>query len=118
MMKEKFIRTKLPVRFMESIYKIIWSDEALKNLKEIINYLENNWTEKELKQFAKQLDKRLNSIERNPYLFQKINPSTNLRRSVLSKQTSIFYQIVDTNVRLITLFDNRQNPEQLTRKLA
>ena len=26
---------------MESTYKLIWSDEALSNLKNIINYLEN-----------------------------------------------------------------------------
>lgn len=102
---------------MESIYKIIWSDEALKNLKLIINYLDNNWTERELKQFAQRLDKRLALIELNPYLFPIINHSIKIRKSILSKQTSIFYQIVETNVRLITLFDNRQNPKRLIDKL-
>ena len=103
---------------MESIYKILWSDEALKNLKLIIEYLENNWTQKELTQFAKLLDKRLALIEHNPYSFPLIDNYSNLRRSVLSKQTSIYYQIIGQNVRLITLFDNRQNPEQLTNKLV
>lgn len=102
---------------MKSIYKIIWSDEALKNLKAILNYLENNWTERELKQFAKLLDQRLTSIERNPYLFPLINKSVDLRKSVLFKDTSFYYQIVDQDVRLITLFDNRQNLKRLKNKL-
>jgi len=102
---------------MESIYKILWSDEALKNLKLIIDYLEKNWTQKELTQFAKLLDKRLALIEHNPYAFPLIDDYSNIRQSVLSKQTSIYYQVIGRNVRLITLFDNRQNPEQLTNKL-
>ena len=32
-------------------YKIIWSDESVKNLDSIIDYLEQNWTEKEVKKF-------------------------------------------------------------------
>ncbi len=103
---------------MESIYKILWSEEALKNLKLIIGYLENNWTQKELTHFAQLLDKRLALIEHNPYAFPLIDDYSNLRRSVLTKQTSIYYQIIGKNVRLITLFDNRQNPEQLTNKLG
>ena len=108
---------KQPESFMKNIYKIIWSDEALKNLKAISNYLEKNWTEKELKQFAKLLDNRLNSIKSNPNLFPIFNHSTNVRRCVLSKQTTIYYQIADMEVRLITLFDNRQNPKRLRNKL-
>ena len=108
---------KLSVSFMKNIFKIIWSDEARKNLNVIINYLEKNWTEKELKQFTKLLDNSINSIEKNPNLFPLFNHSTNVRRFVISKQTSIFYHIVDSEVRLITLFDNRQNPKRLKNKL-
>jgi len=102
---------------MENIYKILWSDEALKNLKTIINYLETNWSEKELKQFAKLLDKRLILIKGNPYMFPKINHPNDIRKSVLSKQTTIFYKIVNHTIRLVALFDNRQNSESLKDKL-
>lgn len=33
---------------MKNIYKIVWSEEALNNLKTIIDYLENRWTQKEI----------------------------------------------------------------------
>jgi plasmid stabilization system protein ParE len=114
--REEFILTRLPVSFMKSIYRILWSDEALKNLKALVNYLENNWTEKELNQFVVLLDKRLDLIQQNLHLFPPLNPTSSLRRSVLSKQTSIYYRIVNNELQIITLFDNRQNPEKLKNK--
>ncbi|MBC8004213.1 MAG: type II toxin-antitoxin system RelE/ParE family toxin [Verrucomicrobia bacterium] len=102
---------------MENIYKITWSDEALKNLKTIINYLETNWTEKELKQFVKRLEKKLHLIHRNPTLFPIIHSPTNIRKCVLSRQTSIYYQIIHQEIRLITLFDNKQRQNRLRNQL-
>jgi plasmid stabilization system protein ParE len=101
---------------MENIYKIIWADEALNNLKGIIDYLENRWTEREIKKFAQLLDKQLILIKNNPYVFVESDKSNGLRKSVLSRQTTIYYRIIDYEIRIITLFDNRQNPNRLINK--
>ncbi len=37
---------------MKSGYKIYWTDNALAELKETFEYLEKNWTEKELKNLS------------------------------------------------------------------
>ncbi len=42
---------------MKNTYKIVWSEEALNGLKEIISYLESKFSEKEIKNFAKKLIK-------------------------------------------------------------
>lgn len=97
---------------MKNIYRIIWSEEALNNLKAIIEYLEKNWSEKELKKFAKLLDNRLSLIATNPLLIPAINHPKSLRKILLSKFISIFYQPFDGYVRIVSLFDNRRNPEQ------
>ena len=99
-------------RFMKSTYKLIWSDEALNNLKSIISYLENNWTEKEISKFAQQLDHQLDLISQNPRLFPKVDDAK-ARKSVLSKQTSIFYSIVKREINILYIHDNRKNPENL-----
>lgn len=65
---------------MKNIFKVSWSSEARKNLNAIIFYIENNWTEKELKQFIKSLDRSINTIAINPNLFPIFNNSTNVRR--------------------------------------
>jgi len=98
---------------MKNTYKLIWSDEALNNLNSIVNYLENRWSEREIKRFAQLLDKQLKLIENNPQLFAESDKSKGLRKSVLSKQTTIYYTIIDSQIRLISLFDNRQNPNKL-----
>jgi plasmid stabilization system protein ParE len=51
---------------MGNTYKIIWSDEALNNLKSIIAYLESRWSKKEISKFADLLDKNVNLIKDNP----------------------------------------------------
>ena len=101
---------------MKNTYKLIWSDEALTNLKDIVDYLEKRWTKKEIKKFARLLDKQLKLIKENPFLYAESDKSTELRKSVLSKQTTIYYRISNYEIRIITLFDNRQNPNKLIRK--
>ena len=98
---------------MKSTYKLIWSDEALQGLKRIIEYLEQRWTQKEIKKFARLLDKQLNIIKDNPLIFPQSNKSRGIRKSVLSKQTSIYYKVKENKIYLLTLFDNRQDPNRL-----
>lgn len=97
---------------MKNTYKLVWSNEALRNLERIFSYLENRWTNREIKKFASVVTKRIQLIESNPFLFAE-SELKNLRKSVLSRQTSIYYKIVDNEIRIVTLFDNRQNPKKL-----
>lgn len=98
---------------MKNTFKIIWAEEALSNLKGIIDYLEQNWTTKEIQKFARLLDKQLERIKSNPFLFPETDRRKSIRKSVLSKQISIYYRIKDVEIHVITLFDNRQNPNKL-----
>ena len=101
---------------MGNTYKIIWSDEALKNLKSIIAYLESRWSKKEISKFAGLLDKNVNLIKDNPLLFPKSNLRREYRKAVISKQVSLYYMIDNQTVTIITLWDNRQNPRKLKRE--
>ena len=98
---------------MENTYKLIWSDEALQNLKGIIAYLEERWTNREIKKFARLLDRNLELIMDNPKFFPASDHSKELRRSVISKQVSLYYRIENQEVHIVSVFDNRQNPNRL-----
>lgn len=78
---------------MKNTYKLVWSDEALNNLQDIINYLEVRWTKREIEKFARLLDKQLSLICENPKLFSKVKSPPNLRKSILSKQTTIYFSL-------------------------
>jgi len=100
---------------MKSTYKIIWTNRALSDLKNIVTYLEENWTKKEIQKFARLLDLQLNRLVINPFLSPESNRYENIRKSVLSKQISIYYRIHSFEIHIITLFDNRQNPIKLNK---
>jgi plasmid stabilization system protein ParE len=98
---------------MKSGYKLLWSEKALADLQNIINYLLGNWTQKEIQNFVRRLDKRLELIVINPKLFPKTAKRKDVRKSVLTKHAVIYYEAKENMVTIITLFDPRQRPKKL-----
>ncbi|MBY0435441.1 MAG: type II toxin-antitoxin system RelE/ParE family toxin [Cyclobacteriaceae bacterium] len=98
---------------MKNGYKLLWSDRALADLQNILTYLLENWTEKEVKIFARRLDKRLEAIRQNPKLFPAASQRKSIRRSVLTGHTVIYYETKEKVISIITLFDSRQDPKKL-----
>jgi plasmid stabilization system protein ParE len=50
-------------------YKLFWTEEAIRNLEEILDYLGANWTQKEVEGFKEKISKQLNLILINPKMF-------------------------------------------------
>jgi plasmid stabilization system protein ParE len=55
---------------MKNGYKILWTDNALKELEKTIEYLEENWNETALQNLALNLEETLTLVSQNPNLFQ------------------------------------------------
>lgn len=98
---------------MKAKFQILWSQEAKLQFTRIIDYLRAEWTEKEVKKFVS----KLRNFEKIVVLFPEIykKSKTDLRRAVLTKHNSAIYKIDEENhlIRVITIFDNRQNPRKL-----
>ncbi len=94
-------------------YKLHWSDESLKNLEEILDYLSSRSTQKEIDRFKHKLNKQLGLIIQNPYMFPVSTYNPHLRKAVLSKQTTIFYNIVDFKVSIVYLHISRKNIKRI-----
>ena len=97
---------------MKNISKVIWSQRAKTDLNSILDYLEENWTEKEIGKFFRKLDKQISIIQNQPKAFPATQKN-NVRRSVLTRQTTIYYDILKDSVRIVALFDTRQRPKKL-----
>jgi plasmid stabilization system protein ParE len=98
---------------MRNTYKIIWTSRALSDLKNVIVYLEENWTSREIQKFALLLDLQLNRLKTYPNLFPESHRFKNIRKSVLTRQISIYYRVGNKEIQIVSLFDNRQNPKKL-----
>jgi plasmid stabilization system protein ParE len=91
------------------VYKIIWLSHAQQRYREIIGYLEKDWSQKEVENFVRFTNDLIGQIEINPLLFKKISKS-GLRQAVLTKHNLILYRIENDQIQLLTIFDTRQNP--------
>jgi hypothetical protein len=49
-------------------------------------------------------------IIHNPYLFKAIPFDNRYRRAVISRQSSLVYEVTETKIILLYIFDNRQDP--------
>lgn len=98
---------------MKNTYKIIWSKRALNNLAKIISYLEENWTEREIRNFAVKVDRCVAILEKNPEAFPKSWIKPDLRRVVITKQNTLYYSVKGNIIFLVNIFDTRQNPKKI-----
>ena len=63
--------------------------------------------------FIERLDKSLKQISKYPLSCEKSQLKQGLHRCFVSKQTTLFYKFDTKRVYVVTIFDNRMNPEKL-----
>lgn len=95
--------------------EIQWTKSARQTYLDILLYLQEKWGDETAIKFDKKVQSRISSIKISPFMF----PATahfrdkNIRRCVVSKQTSFYYQVDDNLVHILSFYDNRRNPEGL-----
>ncbi|MFN9688318.1 MAG: type II toxin-antitoxin system RelE/ParE family toxin [Bacteroidota bacterium] len=97
---------------MKNGYKILWTAFALKELEKTREYLEENWTEKELRTLAESIEEKLALISQNPNLFQASDNKKNIRRVVIQTYNTLYYRFENEQIEIISFFSNRQNPKR------
>ena len=89
---------------------IAFSVNANKKLQNLIDYLETEFPLKTKEKFILNFDKIIYLIQNSPETFPKSTINSSLRRCVLSKQTTIYYKFNSKQIRILSIFDTRQNP--------
>ena len=97
---------------MKSGYKILWTDNAISELKETIEYLENKWTERELSTFSAKLDHTIELISKSPEIFPISFDKKNIRKAVVEKHNNLYYRINKSSIEIVSLFSNIKNPNK------
>lgn len=93
-------------------YSVKWMPEAEITYAMVIEYLEENWTIKEINNFLDRTDEVVNFIAQNPkqYLYSK---KKDVYRAVVTKQISLYYRVNLNAIELLIFWDTRQNPNKL-----
>jgi plasmid stabilization system protein ParE len=95
------------------LYKIVWSNEALTQLDNIVKYLESRWSLNVIDDFLNLIKEYEDILARNPEAFPISKRNNKYRKCVITKQTSIYYKFEGKEVVIRLLWDNRQNPDNL-----
>jgi plasmid stabilization system protein ParE len=95
--------------------KVRWTPTARITYFNILDYLEEAWTENEVQVFVEEVEKVLVQIRNNPELFQASGTMKNIRKGFISKHTTLYYRIKPGRKELVllTFWDNRQEPDKL-----
>ncbi len=95
-------------------FKIRWSEEAEESFDDVIQYLENKWTDKEIRNFVQKANKVIRQIQDSPYQF-KGSTVESVRKALVNKHVSLFYNVneKDNIIILYSFWDNRKDPNKL-----
>jgi hypothetical protein len=94
--------------------EVIWSAKAKITFFRVLDYLDTNWTKKEMIQFNKRTIIIINAIKNNPAIFPVSRKNKEIRKALVDTNNVFFYKIDTYNqkIYLLTFFDCQQDPKK------
>lgn len=96
---------------MKSGFKIFWTEHALSELQQALDYLEENWTERELRIFASKLEHTIEIISKSPEIFPSSIDKKEIRKAVVEEHNTLYYRFKNDRIEIVSLFSNLKNPK-------
>ena len=100
-------------------YRITWTKTARNDYFGIIDYLLGKWGRRPAGNFKTKVSKQIELISRMPKLYAKTEARENIRRCIIVKQVSMYYQEteIDEEIIIVRFYDNRKDSSQLNNVL-
>ena len=94
---------------------IVWSLKALQSYYKIVDFLTSEWNETVAKNFIIEVEKVIDEIRQNPYLFESSKRYKNVRKGFISKHNLLFYRVKPRKkeIELLIFWDTRQDDNKL-----
>ncbi len=98
------------------VFKIVWTPVGLQSYLAIMDFVEKEWSEREVKEFSNHIEDRIKILSQQPYIGIMRN-STNefLRSIVLHKRVILVYKVrpIKKQIELSLFWNTYQNPGKL-----
>lgn len=94
--------------------KISWTLTARKTYFGVLDYLEGEWTNKEVQDFVNEVERILRQIIDDPHMFEASRKKKNVKKGFVTKYYTLYYRIKPRKkeLELITFWDNRQDDKR------
>ena len=94
--------------------EVRWTAESVDAFYRIINYLEKEWTQREVENFVRATDRVIEYIAIHPHMFRGTNKK-NIREALVTPHNLLIYKIPPTHIDILTFWDTRQHPRKKKR---
>lgn len=88
-------------------------EKRFRRIGNTIDYLQKNFSEKEIKKLATAVEKTIASIAHNPYTFSQTAFKESVRKVVVARYNTLYYRIKNDSVEILSFFPNRQSPDKV-----
>ena len=92
------------------VKKVFWTPDAERTFDNVIDFILVKWTGKEVKKFTAATTKVIKQMAKNPEMFVS-SESQQIRKAVITKHNSLYYQVKKDSIHLLIFWDNRKDPE-------
>lgn len=96
----------------EIVPEFLWTESAKKSYIKIIEYLETNWSEREVRNFVSETVYLFSNLKRQPEMCRPSQKRKNVRIGIINKHTKIVYHYLPGKKQIVVLlfWNQKQNP--------
>ncbi len=98
------------------MYKIFWTEIASHSYERELDFIYHKWNRKEVIKFMALVDDFVVKVQ-SGFIVGKISKRNNIRSFVISKQTTVFYQVYEDilEIELLLFWNNSSDPKELVK---
>ena len=91
--------------------KIVWTNQAVKGLEKVLDYLEKSWSTSEIISLEKNLKDLLNRISKYPEICPATSHLKDVRKGLIDRNNYIIYRIraKSNSIEIINFRGTKQN---------
>ncbi len=96
--------------------KVVWTSRAELSYLDEIEFILGKWNINEVQKFVDLVEDKISSLKEQPNI-GKPSSYKSFRKLKISKQTSLFYMLLENEIELSFFWNNRKNPIELSKYL-
>ena len=90
--------------------KIILKKRYLNKLYKLLTYLEAEWGHQVAKEFLRKVDKKLDTLSRQPYMGVPSEKVQDVRSVLITRHNRLYYKVTGDRIVVLNLYDTRRKP--------
>ena len=90
--------------------QVVWNKRAIVKFDEIVEYLENEVSQKSAIKFVRKIDDLIEKLNKYPEIGRRTKTKRTVRQYRIDKNRKLYYRRHGRQFIIVFIFDDRQNP--------